>query len=231
MPVQYIKICGLTDAATARASIAAGATHIGLVHFAPSPRHLALADAAALRAAVADRAKAVLLTVDLGDDAMAEAIDTVRPDIVQLHGSETPEHAAAIRARHGVEVWKALGIADRAALVEAQRYAGAVEMLLYDAPPPSPPSTLPGGNGAAFDWGVLAGFDHRAPWGLAGGLTPANVAHAITATGAPLVDVSSGVESAPGVKDVGLIRAFCEVLHKHDKSKNKRQPLGVEDGA
>ncbi len=209
-----VKICGLSTQDTVEAAIAATASHIGLVHFAPSPRHLALADAAALRATVADRAKVVLLTVDLGENAMAEAVDVMRPDIVQLQGSETPEQAAALKTRHGVEVWKALGIADRSALVEARRYSGAVDMLLYDAPPPSPASTLPGGNGEVFDWSLLAGFDHCVPWGLAGGLTPDNVAHAIAQTGAPLVDVSSGVENAPGVKDVDLIAAFCEAAQR-----------------
>ena len=201
-----IKICGLSTPETIEAAAEAGATHVGLVHFAKSPRHVSLEQAADLRARVPAGVKAVLLLVNADPDATARAIDTVQPDVVQFHGGETPQWTDAVRMRTGREVWKALGVRDRETLEKSRRYEGAVDRLLFD----SPARKLPGGNGETFQWDVLAGFDHLTPWGLAGGLTPENVADAIRRTGTALVDASSGVESAPGVKDVDRIRAFCE---------------------
>ncbi|GAA4643535.1 phosphoribosylanthranilate isomerase [Pontixanthobacter gangjinensis] len=201
-----IKICGLSTSETMDAALAAGATHVGLVHFAPSPRHVSLADASRLRAMARGKAKTVLLLVNAEIDVTAAAIEAVKPDVIQFHGSETPEWCELVRKQMGLEVWKALGVRDLPTLEKSVRYLGKVDRILFDAPA----TALPGGNGTSFDWSVLTGFDHQIPWGLAGGLTPANVAGAITQTGADLVDTSSGVEIAPGVKDVDLITQFCE---------------------
>ena len=203
-----IKACGLTSSETIAAAAQAGATHVGLVHFAPSPRHVELAEAARLRADVPRGVKAVVLLVDPDADLLDAVIAQVRPDVIQLHGKETPEQSAKLRQQGGFEVWKALSVRTAESLADATRYEGAVDRLLFDAPPPAD-STLPGGNGEAFDWTLLKGHDHRIAWGLAGGLTPDNVAAAIRATGTPLVDASSGLESTPGVKDLGKIAAFC----------------------
>ena len=205
MPEVEIKICGLSTPETVDAAVAAGATHVGLVHYAPSPRHVTLEQASALRARVPARMKVVLLLVNEQPEQTVRAIQAVRPDIVQFHGGETPEWLAAVKQHARLEVWKAVGVKDAESLDRVQRFKGAVDRLLYDAPA----NKLPGGNGLALDWSVLAGFAHAIPWGLAGGLTPENVADAIRQTGAPLVDTSSGVESAPGVKDVERIAAFC----------------------
>jgi len=201
-----VKICGLSTPETLAAALRAGASHVGFVHFAKSPRHLALAEAARLRALVPPQVKAVLLLVNPSADLLAEALQTVRPDIIQFHGNEPPELIARFRAETGIAAWRALGVRSAESLTEADRFAGAVDRLLFDAPA----SALPGGNGTRFDWSLLATYRGPTPWGLAGGLTPANVAEAIRLTGAPLVDTSSGVESAPGIKDVDKIAAFCK---------------------
>ena len=205
MSVQ-IKICGLSTPETLDAAVDAGATHVGLVHFEPSSRHVSLEDAAKLRARVPTNVKVVLLLVNMQPDETAKALATVNPDAVQFHGRETPEWTGLVRERTNLEVWKALGLKDAGTLDRSAAYLGKVDRLLFDAPA----KALPGGNGIAFDWGLLAGHDHQVDWGIAGGLTPDNVAAAIRETGAPLVDASSGLESAPGVKDVDLIRAFCK---------------------
>lgn len=201
-----VKICGLSTPETLAAAVKAGADYVGLVHFEKSPRHLSLADAARLRAEVPPQVKTVLLVVNLAPAALAEAVRTVRPDVVQFHGAENPETLARFRADTGIEAWRALGVRDAASLADAARFHGAADRLLFDAPA----SGLPGGNGTRFDWDLLKAYRAPTPWGLAGGLTPANVADAIRLTGAPLVDTSSGVESAPGIKDVDKIAAFCK---------------------
>ena len=201
-----IKICGIKTPEAMDAAIAAGATHVGLVHFEPSPRHISLPDASKLRAAARGKAKLVLLLVNAEIDATSRAIETIQPDVVQFHGNETPEWAALVREQLGLEVWKALGVRDAPTLEKSRRYAGKVDRLLFDAPA----KELPGGNGTRFDWSLLTEFEHRTPWGLAGGLTPENVADAIRQTGTELVDTSSGVESAPGVKNLDKIKAFCK---------------------
>lgn len=209
MSVQ-IKICGLSTPETLDAAVDAGATHVGLVHFEPSSRHVSLEDAAKLRARVPTNVKVVLLLVNMQPDETAKALATVNPDAVQFHGRETPEWTGLVRERTNLEVWKALGLKDAGTLDRSAAYLGKVDRLLFDAPA----KALPGGNGIAFDWGLLAGHDHQVDWGVAGGLTPHNVAEAIRVTGAPLVDASSGLESAPGVKDVDLIRAFCKAARE-----------------
>ena len=210
MPDTRIKICGLSTAETVDAAVAAGASHVGFVHYEPSPRHLPLDRAAALRARVPQHVKVVLLLVNEQPEPTLRALQAVKPDVVQFHGAETPESVALVKQNAPVEVWKAIGVRDAASLEKAQRYRDAVDMLLYDAPARG----LPGGNGLAVDWSLFGGFRHTIPWGLAGGLTPDNVADAIRQTGAPLVDTSSGVESAPGVKDVDRIRAFCQAARQ-----------------
>ena len=203
---RFVKICGLSTPETISAAIEAGASHIGLVHFPKSPRHVSLAKAAMLRRDLPDTAKVVLLVVDPEPQMLAEAIRMVAPQVVQFHGAEAPDVLARARAETGVEVWKALGVKDAAALDAAARYKGAADRVLLDAPA----EALPGGNGAAFDWKLLAGWQAPLPWGLAGGLTPANVADAIRLTGTTLVDTSSGVERSAGIKDVDKIAAFCK---------------------
>ena len=205
-----IKICGLTTPETLDAAIGAGATHVGLVHYEPSPRHVSLDQAAALRRRVPEHVKVVLLLVNMEAKPTGEALDAVRPDVVQFHGSETPEWLALIKNNTALEVWKAWGVRNADSLAKATKYAGAVHRMLYDAPA----NKAPGGQGLAIDWSLLANHRHELPWGLAGGLTPANVAEAIAQTRAPLVDASSGLESAPGVKDANLVRAFCEAARK-----------------
>lgn len=201
-----IKICGLSTPETIDAAVDAGATHVGLVHYEPSPRHVSLEQAAALRRRVPERVKVVLLLVSMEALPTAQALDAVKPDVVQFHGAETPEWLALIKNNTPVEVWKAIGVRNAESLQHALTFRNAVHRVLYDAAA----GALPGGNGLALDWSLLANFKHEMPWALAGGLTPDNVAEAIRATRAPLVDASSGLESAPGVKDVDLIRAFCK---------------------
>ena len=208
MPAPQIKICGLTTPAALEATIAARADYAGLVVFPPSPRHLALADAAALGARAAGRIKLVGLFVDAADGLMAETVAAARLDVIQLHGKEDPARVAALRAAFGLPVWKALAVSSRDDIARAETFAGAADLVLFDAKPPKG-AALPGGLGLVFDWSLLTGHRGSVPWGLAGGLAPNNVAEAVRATQAPLVDVSSGVESAPGVKDVDLVARFC----------------------
>jgi phosphoribosylanthranilate isomerase len=205
MAVQ-IKICGLSTAETIAAAVQAGASHVGLVHYPKSPRHVTIAHAAMLRRDLPESVKVVLLVVNPEPQALVEAIRMVGPQVVQFHGQETPEMLARTRSESNVEVWKALGVKDAASLDKAARYRGAADRVLLDAPA----EALPGGNGAAFDWSLLAAWQAPLPWGLAGGLTPANVGDAIRLTGATLVDTSSGVERSPGIKDVDKIAAFCK---------------------
>jgi phosphoribosylanthranilate isomerase len=204
-----VKICGLRTTVDVAAAADAGARYVGFVFFPKSPRHLEVADAAVLAAAVPVGICKVALTVN-ADDAMLDALTQAVPlDMLQLHGSESPERVAQVKARYGLPVMKAIGVADRDDLAQIDLYSGVADQLLIDAKPPKG-ADLPGGNGLAFDWQLLARRVWRAPWMLAGGLTPDNVAEAIKRTGARQVDVSSGVESAPGVKDPALIRALVQ---------------------
>jgi len=201
-----VKICGLSTPETLAAALEAGADMVGLVFFEKSPRHVGLEAARALAAQARHRAEIVALTVD-PDDATLEAIlRRVEPDYFQLHGRESPERVAQIQERYGVSVIKAIGVAEAADLALAEAYAAA-DALLIDAKPPKG-AVLPGGNGVAFDWRLAREFRPRKPWLLSGGLTPENVGEAIRESLARSVDVSSGVESAPGVKDAERIRAF-----------------------
>ena len=206
MPLR-IKICGLKTLDALDAAIAAGADMAGFVFFAKSPRHLSLDSARHLAAHARGRIEKVALTVDADDDAIASIVDALSPDLIQVHGHESPARLAQIRARFGRPVIKAAGISTRHDLAAAIAAGANADILLFDAKPPEN-AQIPGGNGMPFDWSLLAGLDLAKPWMLSGGLDPGNVATAIAATGAPGVDVSSGVESAPGVKDAAKIAAF-----------------------
>jgi len=202
-----IKICGLSTPETLDAALGAGADWVGFVRFARSPRHVELEAARALSRRAKGRAGRVVLLVDPDDAALAAAIEAIAPDLIQLHGRESPERVAAIRAATGLPVMKALGIAGPADLAAIPAYAAVADRLLLDAKAP-PGAALPGGNGVRFDWSLLAGADLPAGLMLSGGLGPENVAEALARTGLRAVDVSSGVESAPGIKDPARIAAF-----------------------
>jgi phosphoribosylanthranilate isomerase len=202
-----VKICGLKTEAALEAALAGGADYVGLVFFPPSPRNVTPAAAKALAARARGRAKVVALMVD-PDDALIETVmASADPDILQLHGEETPERVREVRRRWGRPVMKAIKVATAEDARAAIGYRGAADLVLFDARTPED-STRPGGNGAPFDWHALLGIEHRLPYVLSGGLTPDNVAEAIRVTGAAVVDVSSGVESRPGEKDPDLIRRF-----------------------
>ncbi len=204
-----IKICGLKTPETLESAINAGADWVGLVFFPKSPRHVTLDLVKDLGQIAGIRVKKVALVVD-ADDAALEAVEkALNPDMLQLHGHETPERVAAIRKRFGRPVIKALGIADASDLETARAYAPAADWLLLDAKPPKN-ADLPGGNGVSFDWRLLAGLDLEKPFMVSGGLDSSNVGQAIAISHPAGVDVSSGVETAPGVKDPAKIRAFIE---------------------
>lgn len=208
MTAPLIKICGLSRLTDIDAALTARATHIGLVFFAKSPRNVGIEQAASLAAHARGRAQVVGLFVDPTADFLHMVRASVDLDAIQLHGKETPAQAAQIRAAHGLELWKAIGVRRRNDLDAAQHFVGAADRILYDAKPPEG-ADLPGGTGLRIDWTLMQGVRHPLPWLLAGGLNPDNVAEAMRITQAPGVDVSSGVESAPGVKDPARIAQFC----------------------
>lgn len=207
-----VKICGLRTEAALDAAVDAGADLVGFVLFQKSPRHVDLAEAASLvaRARARGAVQSVVLLVDPDDALVAEVARRIAPDRIQLHGHETPARVAEIRAAAGLPVMKAVPVADAADVAAARAYLApdGADVLLFDAKPPRDPGALPGGNGLAFDWTILSDAGDLAPYALAGGLTPENVADAVRLTGAAIVDVSSGVESRPGEKDPELIRRF-----------------------
>lgn len=207
MPSPAIKICGLTTPETLDAAIAARADHFGLMFHEPSPRFASLAVAQALGQRARGRIGTVGVYVDASDALLGETVEAAGLTALQFHGSETPERVAAARQRFGLPVWKVLSVATAADIDRALAYLGAADLILFDAK--TPKGALQGGMGLKFDWTLLSAWQAPCPWGLAGGLSPDNVAEAVRLTGAPLVDTSSGVESAPGVKDAGKIAAFC----------------------
>jgi phosphoribosylanthranilate isomerase len=213
-----VKICGLRTAADVAAVAAAGAAYAGFVFFPKSPRHLTVEAARDLALVAPEGLCKVALTVDADDAALDAIVDAVPLDMLQLHGHESPARVAEVKARYGLPVMKAMGVADEGDLAGLLEMSLAADQLLIDAKP-AKGADLPGGNGLAFDWRLLVGRKWLRPWMLAGGLTPDNVAQAVRLTGARQVDVSSGVESAPGVKDAGRIAAFVQAA------------LGVKDGA
>ncbi|WBU58159.1 phosphoribosylanthranilate isomerase [Paracoccus sediminicola] len=202
-----VKICGLRRPADLSAAIKAGAAFVGFVFFPKSPRHVSVATAAGLAREVPAGVARVGLFVNPDDALLDEVLATVPLDILQLHGQETPVRVTEIRQRYGLPVMKAVGVAGPGDLDQLWDYGLVADLLLVDAKPPKD-AALPGGNGLAFDWQLLVGRKWLTPWMLAGGLTPENVAEAVRLTGARIVDVSSGVEAAPGEKDPDRIRAF-----------------------
>ena len=202
-----VKICGLSTPETMEAALSAGADFVGLMFFPKSPRNVSLERAAELAEIARGRAKIVAVTVDADDGLLSSMASRVRPDLIQCHGAETPERLSAINAMTGAEAYKVFKVRDAAHVAKSKAYAGISPFMMFDAMPPEG-AVLPGGNGLAFDWTILDDAAH--PFMLAGGLNPENVAEAIRVTAADVVDVSSGVESAPGIKDVHLIRKFIE---------------------
>lgn len=202
-----VKICGLTSTAAIDAAVSAGAAYGGLVFHPQSPRNLTLEQARTLADHMRGRLRSVALIADRDDAAIEALVKTVGPDLLQLHGSETVQRTAEIRARFGLPVIKVLPIAEPGDLNAAAAYEQVADMLMFDARPPKG-ALRGGGHGTAFDWKILEGRTFARPWFLAGGLNPDNVARAIALSGASQVDVSSGVESAPGIKDAGRIHDF-----------------------
>ena len=202
-----VKICGLRTEADVLAVAAAGAAYAGFVFFAKSPRNVTVEQARGLSLIAPPGLAKVALTVDAWDAALDAIVEAVPLDMLQLHGHESPDRVAEVRARYGLPVMKAVGVADEGDLATLMEYSLVADQILIDAKPPKN-ADLPGGNGLSFDWRLVAQRRWLRPWMLAGGLTPDNVAEAIRLTNARQVDVSSGVESAPGVKDAARIAAF-----------------------
>ncbi|WP_069298818.1 phosphoribosylanthranilate isomerase [Neptunicoccus sediminis] len=204
-----VKICGITTQESLQAVVSAGAAYVGFVFFPKSPRNVDIPTARDLALAAPEGVCKVALTVNATDAELDAILAEVPIDMLQLHGKETPERVAEVKARYGLPVMKAVGVADADDLPALNEYARVADQLLVDAKPPKT-ADLPGGNGLSFDWSLIAGRRWAVPWMLAGGLNPENVALAMQKTGARQVDVSSGVESAPGVKDSAKIAAFCK---------------------
>lgn len=210
-----IKICGLKTHEAVAAALNSGASHIGFIFFAKSPRNIDPETAGRLRAAARGRAKVVAVTVDADNAALDAIVARVDPDMLQLHGHETPAQVAEIKARYGLPVMKAFSIRDATDLAAIALYQGVADRLLFDAKPPKS-SELPGGNGVSFDWNLLAALDGGVDYMLSGGLNAGNIAEALKATNAPGIDISSGVEIAPGEKDVRLIEEFFRAVREAD---------------
>ena len=208
-----VKICGLTRPEDVEAAVAAEAGYLGFNFFPRSPRCVSFETARELALRVPPGVVKVALTVDEGMEFLARLTDAVPLDMLQLHGSETPEQVAAVKDRFGLPVMKVLGIGDAGDLAQIDRFAAVADQLLVDTKPPKG-ADRPGGNAVAFDWSLVAGRRWAVPWMLAGGLTPDNVAQAIAQTGARQVDVASGVERAPGIKDAGLIADFVAAARR-----------------
>ncbi len=216
-----VKICGLSTPDTLETALVAGAELVGFVFFPKSPRNLTLEAVRPLAYQAANRAVKVALSVDAQDDLLDAIVAQMKPDMLQFHGSESPERIMAAKARYGLPIMKALGISGPADLAAIPAYDGIADRLLFDAKPPKG-ADLPGGNGLTFDWDLLAGLSLKSPFMLSGGLDASNVAEAAARTRAGAVDVSSGVESAPGVKDPTRIDAFITAL----RGPTRMEPLG-----
>jgi phosphoribosylanthranilate isomerase len=215
MSATTAKICGLSTPEAVSAAVEGGASHVGFVFFDKSPRNIRPELAARLAEPVKARSpvKVTALMVDPSDAEVAAAVRALKPDLIQLHGKESPERTAAIRAMTGAPVIKALGVRDASDIAAALKYEDAADHLMFDAKAPEG-ADRPGGHGSAFDWSLLNGLSLKHPWFLAGGLDPWNVAEAIRASRSPMVDVSSGVERGPGVKDPHLITAFLDAVRR-----------------
>ena len=207
------KICGLKTPEAVAAALEGGAAFIGFMMFAASPRDISPEAAARLAAPIRGRAQITAVTVDPDDALLDRLMESLKPDLIQLHGRESPERAAGVAARTGAGVVKVLAVSDSSDIEAAGPFEGVVAHLMFDAKPPRG-AAAPGGHGVAFDGSILAGRRFARPWFLAGGLDPWNVADAVRLTGTPMVDVSSGVERGPGVKDPALISAFLEAVRR-----------------
>jgi len=210
-----VKICGLSTPETLDAALDAGADMVGFMFFPASPRHLSIGAARDLAARVKGRAKKVAVSVDADDAALENYIEAVGPDLLQLHGKETVARIRDIKARYGVPVMKVIAVEASADVAGVAGYAAVADRILFDARAPKD-ATRPGGLGTPFDWRLLENLKLPVPFMVSGGINTANVAEALRVTGAPGVDVSSGVESAPGVKDIALIRAFIAAVREAD---------------
>ncbi len=206
-----VKVCGLTSLETMAAAVDYGADYVGLVFYAPSPRNVDAATAAGLASVARGRSLIVALTVDADDLEIAGIIDKVKPDVLQLHGRETPQRVADVKQRFSLPIIKAIAVATVDDVKRAENFTASADLILFDAKPPKD-ALLPGGNGVAFDWSVLEIVRNRFAFMLSGGLNSGNVNEAIARTTPTAVDVSSGVEIAPGVKDVALIRRFLQTV-------------------
>lgn len=214
-----IKICGLKTADAMAAALEAGASHVGFIFFPKSPRDIAPEQAGRLRQTARGRAKAVAVTVDADDAALDEIVAAVAPDMLQLHGKETPDRVAVVKARYGLPIIKAFSVSIPADFEKVAAYAGVADRLLFDAKPPAG-SELPGGNGIAFDWRLLRQLDENVDYMLSGGLNATNVGEAIRLANPPGIDVSSGVERMPGVKDTAMIGEFFRAVRAaRDRSR------------
>jgi phosphoribosylanthranilate isomerase len=208
-----IKICGLKTPEALEAALAGGASHVGFIFFEKSPRNIAPAEAGRLRRAAGGRAKAVAVAVDADDAALDAIVAAMAPDMLQLHGNETPERVAAVKARHGLPVMKAFSIRETADLAVIEPYRGVADHFLFDAKPPRG-ADLPGGNGVPFDWTILAALDPDIGYMLSGGLNAGNIGEALRLVRPAGIDISSGVESAPGVKNALLIQEFFKAVRE-----------------
>ena len=211
-----IKICGLKDAASIQVAVDAGADYVGFVFFPASPRHVSLVEAAALKAQLPAHVKSVSVLVDADDTLLADVAALLKPDFVQLHGAETPARVRQVRELlPQTRIIKALRVRCSDDVAHGAAFCDVADMLLFDAK--APEGMLPGGNGLSFDWALLRGRDFMLPWGLSGGLNVGTIVQALAETGAKMVDVSSGVESAPGVKDAALIQDFVKAVRAYDQ--------------
>ncbi|WP_419907134.1 phosphoribosylanthranilate isomerase [Hoeflea sp.] len=212
-----VKICGLKTQETLEAAITGGASHVGFIFFEKSPRNIAPPDAGGLAESARGRAKNVAVSVNATDDVLDMIVSAVKPDMLQLHGGESPERVAAVKARYGLPVMKAIALKEQGDLRLIEPYRGVADRFLLEAKPPAG-SELPGGNGIPFDWTILSTLDPDIDYMLSGGLNPGNIGEALAETGARGVDLSSGVERAPGQKDTKLIAAFFEALQAAEKA-------------
>ncbi|APG82832.1 phosphoribosylanthranilate isomerase [Sinorhizobium americanum] len=208
-----VKICGLRTAEAAEHAVALGASHIGFIFFPKSPRNIEPDDAGRVAERIRGRAKIVAVTVNADNDDLDEIVSSLKPDILQLHGSEDPDRVLTIKAIYGLPVMKALSVREASDLERIDAYVGIVDRFLLDAKPPAG-SELPGGNGVSFDWRLLDALDGSVDYMLSGGLNAENIGEALALTGASAIDTSSGVESAPGLKDLKLMDAFFDAVRR-----------------
>ena len=223
-----IKICGLKTEEAVAAALDGGASHVGFIFFPKSPRNIAPEEAAALRAAAKGRALAVAVTVDADDDFLDEIVNRMQPDMIQFHGKETPERVAAVKARYGLPVMKAFAVSTADDLEKIAPFIGIADRFLFDAKPPKG-SDLPGGNGVSFDWTLLESLPDGVDYLLSGGLNAQNVGEALRLSAPPGLDISSGVESAPGVKDTGRIAAFFDAVENAPVTKKHLHSMPYGD--